>query len=152
METARYYGVSHRIPFCLNIFTCKCSLQWVIGLVWGPWILLCHQFWIPTETPRYPVVMQCHEYSATLVLHDHLIYMFPQFIDGLDVGLDQLKTWIYVWMVAYLFSLTAGQTVSNQCQCRASEGWGQLSWVLQVMKGRAIFSATVSPTPVFLYY
>ena len=35
---------------------CKYSLQWIIDLVWGLWLLLYYQYWILTWTPHtYPV-------------------------------------------------------------------------------------------------
>lgn len=37
-------GVSHSIPFCPAVLTCKCSLQWVIGLGQRP--LLLYQYWV----------------------------------------------------------------------------------------------------------
>ena len=40
------HSVSHNIFLCPHIFTCKCSLQWVIALVQGLWILLHDQSWI----------------------------------------------------------------------------------------------------------
>lgn len=48
------------IPSCLHIFTCKCSLQWVIGLVLGLWLLSHHQYWtLARIPPRYPVAALC---------------------------------------------------------------------------------------------
>ena len=43
------HNVSYHIPFCPNSFPCKCSLQWVIGLVWGLWLLLQHQYGILSD-------------------------------------------------------------------------------------------------------
>jgi hypothetical protein len=48
------FGVSQCVPqytICLFIFTCKCSLQWDIGLFWGLWLLLYHQYCILTWDP-----------------------------------------------------------------------------------------------------
>ena len=46
MEAVVCHSVSHNIDFCLNFFTCKYSLRWVIGLVWDLWLLLQYQYWI----------------------------------------------------------------------------------------------------------
>lgn len=40
METVACPSESHSIPINLYIFTCKFSLQEVLGLVWGFWLLL----------------------------------------------------------------------------------------------------------------
>jgi hypothetical protein len=37
-EAAVCHSVPHSTPFCPNSFTCKCSLQRVIDLVWGLWL------------------------------------------------------------------------------------------------------------------
>lgn len=59
VEAVVCYSVSHSVFFCLNIFTCKCSLKGAIGLVQGLWILLHYHYWILTKTPfGYPVVCQ----------------------------------------------------------------------------------------------
>lgn len=63
-------SVSCSLPFCTNSFTCKGSLQWVIGLVPGLWLLLLHyQFLILARTLlRYTVIaLSCGD-PATLVL------------------------------------------------------------------------------------
>lgn len=46
----RSCGVSHSIPLCPHSFTCKRSLQWVLSLVQGLWLLL-HQYWTLSEPP-----------------------------------------------------------------------------------------------------
>ena len=62
-------NVYHSIPFYPYFFTCKCSLQWVTGLVWGLWLLLHYQYLILIGTPLgYPVVVLCHGDSAALDL------------------------------------------------------------------------------------
>jgi hypothetical protein len=48
---------------------------------------------ILTGTPlRYPVVALCHRDPAALDLQDWPFHVFQQFIDGVDVGVDQLKS------------------------------------------------------------
>jgi hypothetical protein len=42
------HSVSH---FCPHFFACRCSLQTIIGLVPGLWLLLLYQYWILTGTP-----------------------------------------------------------------------------------------------------
>jgi hypothetical protein len=75
-EAAECHGVSHSTPFSPNSFTCKCSLQWVIGLLLGPWLLLLYQYWHLTETPlRYPVVAPCHGNPAALDLQDRALHV-----------------------------------------------------------------------------
>lgn len=55
---------------CLNIFTCKCSLQWVLDLVQGLCLLWQHQYWILIWTPSYPAAALCHGDSAALEQQD----------------------------------------------------------------------------------
>ena len=40
---------------------------------------------------RYSVVVLCHGDPAALSLQDQLFCLLQQFIDGVDVGVDQLK-------------------------------------------------------------
>ena len=47
----RSFGVSGSLPFCLINPTCKCSLQWVLGLVQGLWSLAHHHHWILIKMP-----------------------------------------------------------------------------------------------------
>jgi hypothetical protein len=90
------HSVLHSAPFCPHIFTCRCSLQWVIGLVWDLWRLL-HQYWILARTPlRCPVVALCHGDLQGLPLHT-----YQQFMDGIDTN---IKPWIEAWVVAELVS------------------------------------------------
>ena len=92
MEAVVCHSVSHSISLCPHIFTCKCSLQWVIGLVWGLWLLLHYQSWILTKSPLgYPAVALCHEDPAALDLQDWSLHTLQQFIDRVDVGVGQLK-------------------------------------------------------------
>ena len=58
-------------PFCSYIFTCKCSLQWATGLIWGFWFLLHYQYWILTRTTlEGTVVALCHGGLVALDLQD----------------------------------------------------------------------------------
>jgi hypothetical protein len=67
VEAVICHNMSHNIPLCPYIFTCKCSLQWVIGLVWGLWLLWHHSYLILMRLPRsYPVVTLCHGGPALL--------------------------------------------------------------------------------------
>lgn len=77
---------------CLHIFTYKCSLQWVVGLVWGPWLLEHYQYWMPTGSfLRYPVVALCHGDPAAFLLQDQPLLTLQQFTGDADAGLGQLK-------------------------------------------------------------
>ena len=86
---------------CPKIFSCKCSLQWVISLVQYLWLLLHYQYRILTGTPLgYPVVGLCHEDPTTLVLkiwtlHELQLQLQLQLICGVDVGVGQLKHWVW---------------------------------------------------------
>ena len=61
VDTVMYHSLSHSVPLCPPSFTCKRSLQWVIGLFHGPRLLLHYQHWILTRTLLgYPVVAPCH--------------------------------------------------------------------------------------------
>ena len=92
MEVVVCHSVSHSIPFCSYIFTWKCSLQWVIGLVWRLWLLLHHQYQILTRTPsQISSSSLCHRDPAALDLYSQSLYAFHQFIDGVDVGMGRLK-------------------------------------------------------------
>ena len=54
---------------CSNSFTCKCSFQWVTGLIQGIGFLTQYQYWTLAETPlKYPAVVLCHGDLAALVL------------------------------------------------------------------------------------
>ena len=55
--------------------------------------LLHHQYRILTRTPLgYPVVALCHGDLVALDLQDQLLHTLQQFIDGIDVGVGQLKS------------------------------------------------------------
>jgi hypothetical protein len=105
MEAAGCSSVFHTIPLCPHFFTCKCSLQGVIGLVCGLWLLLHHQYWFLTRTPlRYSVVALCHGDLAALDLQGQTLHALQKFTDRIDVRVGQLKAWIWTWLVPELFS------------------------------------------------
>ena len=80
------------------IFTCKCSLQWVIGLFWDLWLLFHYLYWNFTRTPLgYPIVALCHRNPLALNLQDKLFHMLQQIIEGVDVNVVQLKTLHLGW-------------------------------------------------------
>ena len=63
-----------------------------IGLVQGLWLLLHCQYWILTRTPLgFLVVGLCHGDLKALGLQDQPLHVLQWFIDGVDVGLGQLK-------------------------------------------------------------
>jgi len=87
------HSILHSIPFFLLIFACKCSLQWVIDLAGGLWLLLHYQFGFLTRTPlRYPIVAPHHGDSAALDPQIQPLNVRQQFIDGIDVEVGQLKS------------------------------------------------------------
>ena len=45
-QQSMVYQVAVRLSFI-----CKCSFQWVVGLVQGLWLLVHHQHWVLTESP-----------------------------------------------------------------------------------------------------
>lgn len=109
-------------PFCPNSFTCKCLLQWVIGLVGGLWLLL-------TGTPfGYPVVVLCQWRSCSFFRCDQLRHVLQQFIDNMYVSVRQLKTLDLDLGVSWV-----GQPASSPkpklpgpalSLCPGEEGWG----------------------------
>lgn len=40
VEAIVCHSGSHRTPFSPHFFACTCSTQWLVGLVWGLWLLL----------------------------------------------------------------------------------------------------------------
>lgn len=48
MEGAVWHSESHNVPFFLYIYTCRCSLQRAIGLIWGLWFPLHYWYWTLT--------------------------------------------------------------------------------------------------------
>ena len=65
VEAVVCHSESHSILFCPHFFACKCSLQWVISLVQGLWLLLHYQYQILTRTPLFAL---CHGDPAALNL------------------------------------------------------------------------------------
>ena len=56
------------------------------------WLLLHYQYWILTGSPLgYTFVSLCHGDPTTLDLQDQPFHILWQFIDGVDVGMGQLK-------------------------------------------------------------
>lgn len=78
------HSVSHGIPFYPYFPACKCSLQWLVGLLGGLWCLLhCHYWNLTGTTLRYPVVSLFLEICRTSPF---------------------TKTWIWVWKLSELVS------------------------------------------------
>ena len=84
----------------------------------------------------------CHRDPAILVLQDQPLHMLQQFIDEVDVGVGQLKTWTWAWVAAASVSPPALLYLHHQGQLsyyaqvkvspayqsdRASKGQGQIS-------------------------
>ena len=53
------YSVSHSTLLCPHIFICKCSLQWVMDLVQGLWLLLHHPYWVLTGLLSDLLLLPC---------------------------------------------------------------------------------------------
>ena len=59
----------------------------------GLWLLLHHQYWTLTEMPlRYPAVGLNHRNPLGMVLQDWSLHVLQQVIDGVVVGMGQIKT------------------------------------------------------------
>lgn len=86
-EAVVCHSVSHSIPLPPHI-TCKGSVQWLIGLLQGLWLLWYHQSWVLTGTPpSYPVVPLCHGDPVVLhqqdrPLHSQTIHRWCRFLGG----------------------------------------------------------------------
>ena len=64
----------------------------ITGPVQGLWLLLHYEYWILTRTPLgYPVVALCCGDPVTLNLQDWPLHILQQFINGINVGVSQLK-------------------------------------------------------------
>lgn len=93
MEAVNLHTESCSKPFYPYVFTCKCSLQRVVGLVRGLWFLLHYQCWALTGTPiGCPVVALWHGGPAALSQQDQSLHMLQQVTDGMDIGVSQLIT------------------------------------------------------------
>lgn len=80
-------SVSHSVPFWPHIFSCKCSLHWVVGLVQGLWLLLLSQCWIcPRVLLSYPFVACVMEILKVWICKTHLFHTLQQFINEVDFG------------------------------------------------------------------
>lgn len=65
------YTVSYGIPISPQFFALKYSLQWVIDLIWGLWLLLLYQYQNLTRAPlRYSLVSLCRADPVVLDLYD----------------------------------------------------------------------------------
>lgn len=82
METAVWPSESHSVPLSLGIFTYKCSLQRIIGLAWGLWLVLRYWYWSLIGTPRYPVVVLCQRDLIALNLQVQPFHTLQQFLKG----------------------------------------------------------------------
>lgn len=79
---------SRSVSFSLYMFAWKCSLQWVIRVVQGLWLLLHSGYWTLTgNSLRYPVVALCHGCPAALDLQVQSFHILRKFIDEVVVGL-----------------------------------------------------------------
>jgi hypothetical protein len=140
MEATEWHSVSHSTPFHPNSFTCKCSLQWVTGLVQGLWLLLHYQYWIFTGTPLgYPAVALCHGDPAAFVLQDQPLHVLEQFIHGVDVGVGQPKP---------LDLGLGGSWVGQPSSCSVLHHLGQLYSTAQWGTGSALQTTLLQEPPL----
>lgn len=83
---------SHSIPFSPYIFTCKCSLQRIIG-----WFEACGFCYILCTGPSLELLLYvllialCHGGLVALYLQIWPLHLLWQFIDEVGVGLVYLK-------------------------------------------------------------
>jgi hypothetical protein len=90
------HSVSHRIPFSSYFFVCKCSLQWLIGLVKGLQLLLLYQYWKLSGTPlRYCCYMSWRFYCFWSV--EHPFTNSSNLSIAQMLGWDNSKPWMWVW-------------------------------------------------------
>lgn len=125
------HGVSHNLLFCPNSFTCGCSFQWVTELVWGFCLLLRYQYWILTSTP---LRILCPGDPAALLLQAWSLHLLQQFLDRVDVRVNQLKalylsldgTWISPTVLPHCPGEAKGHLFITHISA-SRQGLGQLS-------------------------
>ena len=87
MEILVYYSVSHSIPFVQSAFLANVHCNESVSRPPAS-----AKYWILTRTPLgSPVGALCHRDPAGLALKDLPCHVFQQFIDRVDVEVDQLK-------------------------------------------------------------
>jgi hypothetical protein len=64
VEAAARHSVSHGYSLCPHFFACRCSWLWLVGLVWGLWLLLISQYWDLTGTPLGYLVVSLNSSSS----------------------------------------------------------------------------------------
>ena len=80
-----YHSATHSIPLCPHIAMGH-------GLFSDLWLLLHYLYWIFTGTSLgYPVIGLCHRDPTTLNMQNWSLHTFQPFIDGIIIGLGQLK-------------------------------------------------------------
>ena len=94
MEAVVCHRVLHRIPWYPYNSTCSCSLQWVISLFLSLWFCYTNN---TGSLPGFlsdacPVVVLWHGDTEALVLQDLPLHTMQQIIDGVGVGMGQLKS------------------------------------------------------------
>jgi hypothetical protein len=107
MKVVVCHSVPHSIPFCLHILSCKRSLQWVIGLVIGPRLLasatlsVLDSHWDSSQISCCPVSWRSCRLGSVEPALSHVPAVH------VDVGISQLKTLDWAWVVAELVILPA---------------------------------------------
>ena len=91
MEAIVCHYVFHNIPMRLHSLICKCSLQWVIDLVGGLWLLLHYQYWIFSRTPWISHCCTVSWRSCSFESAGLPFDILQHLIDGVDVGAGQLR-------------------------------------------------------------
>jgi hypothetical protein len=101
------HSVSYSISLCPHIFTCKCSFQWVIGLVVDLWLVWHHQNWIIIGTPpSYPVVVmswRSSSFGSAWLALSHIPTLHRRY-----------RFWIWAWVVTELVSVTTFPYLHHQ--------------------------------------
>lgn len=95
---------SHGITFCSYIFTCNCSLQRILVLVWGLWLLLTLSIWALTRLLLCMLLLPC----IMEILYLWICKSSPFICSGnLFMRWATLISWFWAWVVAGLVSLLA---------------------------------------------
>jgi hypothetical protein len=149
MESVVCLGVFHSIPFCLQSFTCKCSLQWII--LWSglrPLVSTTLSILDPHWDSSWTSCCCCDGDLAGLDQQDWSLHVLQQFIDGVDVGLGRLRGLDLVLGRSWIGQISMPLTPKSACQVRVGLPFllsspqargraGSTSGVLQLVRGGA---------------
>jgi hypothetical protein len=138
----------------VHTFACKCSLQWVIGLVPGLWLLWYHQYWILTMTRLLSVIFLSCVMEILQFWENRTgpISQSQPFLVDIDFGVGYLRA-LYLDLGGGRPSSPTGSLLSHQAEC-----W--LGYPLPPLAGgtvslpalRAGSPAPMPPEPSLLYW